>query len=521
MTAILVPGLTCATLHDDGHAGVLVDGRDFYKQLFEACCAAERSIFMLGWQFDSKVALLRGDDAKDCEHPTELVEFLRDLCEQKPNLEIYMLAWDASAVFAFEREPLQKLRFRARGHKRLKYRMDNAHPPGASHHQKLIVVDRSVAFLGGMDVCNSRWDDRDHAATAPDRCSGHRSYAPYHDVQAYVTGDAVDVLREWFCTRWLLATEQDICIEDAPRRDLPITPSIDVDAPVVALARTLPRMEEPVSPPVSELYDLHARAIMEAERVIYVENQYFSCDEIADWFVRRMERGGPPLDIVVVLPEKSAGFKERISIGVYQQRILEKLGRVAARTGHRFGVYYTAARGPDGDVPVFIHAKVLCVDDRFLLVSSANLSNRSMGFDSELGLAWETIEPTASIASARIDLLAEHCGLDGDEARPLLADSHGLVDRLDTLARAKTHRLRLHRRNVDEKAGWLLSKILPRDTPLDPDNPRVIEEILPEPGAWLDRIFRDPFVFADRAVRRPLRSARRRLGRRTQRSLPR
>ncbi len=521
MTAILVPGLTCASLFEDAHAGVLVDGRDFYKQLYEACCAAERSIFMLGWQFDSKVALLRGDDAKGCEHPTELVEFLRDLCEKRPELEIYMLAWDASAVFAFEREPLQKLRFRTRGHKRLHYRMDNAHPPGASHHQKLVVVDRSVAFLGGMDVCNARWDDRSHEAEAPHRCSGHRPYAPYHDVQAYVTGEAVDVLRQWFCDRWLLATEQDICIEDAPVRELSITPSIDVDAPVVALTRTLPRMEEPTCPAVSEIYDLHARAIMEAERVIYIENQYFSCDEIADWFVRRMERGGSPLDIVVVLPEKSAGWKERISIGVYQQRILEKLGAVAARTGHHVGVYHTAASGPDGDVPVFIHAKVLAVDDRFLLVSSANLSNRSMGFDSELGLAWEASEPTPSLANARIDLLAEHCGLSGESARAMLADSHGLVDRLDAIARAKTHRLRMHRRNADEKAGWLLSKILPEDTPLDPDDPRVIEEMLPEPGAWFDRFFRDPFIVTRRAVRGPMRSMRRRLGRARQRSLPR
>lgn len=502
MTNILVPGLTCASLYDDAHAGVLVDGRDFYKQLFEACCAAERSIFMLGWQFDSKVALLRGEDAKDCDHPTELVEFLRDLCEKRPSLEIYMLAWDASAVFAFEREPLGRLRFRAKGHKRMHYKMDNAHPTGASHHQKLVVVDRSVAFLGGMDVCNSRWDDRDHPAHSPHRCSGRRPYAPFHDVQSYVTGDAVDTLREWFCDRWLRATGDDICIDDAPRRDLPITPSIDVDAPVVALARTMPRMEEPVCPPVSELYDLHVRAIMEAERVIYIENQYFSCDEIADWLVRRMQRGGPPLDIVLVLPEKSAGFKERISIGVYQQRILAKLGRTATKTGHRFGVYYTAAPGPEGDVPVFIHAKVLAVDDRFLLVSSANLSNRSMGFDSELGLAWEATEPTPSLANARIDLLAEHCGLSIEDARAQLADSVGLVDCLDALAEARSHRLRMHRRNVDEKPGWLLGKLLPEETPFDPDDPRSFEQLLPEPGAWLDRVFRDPLVLAKHAARR-------------------
>src|SRR6185503_16937383 len=92
------------------------------------------------------------------------------------------------------------------------------------------------------------------------------------------------------------------------------------------------------------------------------------------------------LEIVMVLPERSAGFKERISIGVYQAALLERITRTAAETGHHLGVYYQVARGSSEDVPVFIHAKVLAVDDRFLLVSSANATNRSMGYDTELGV---------------------------------------------------------------------------------------------------------------------------------------
>src|SRR5690606_21863890 len=128
-----------------------------------------------------------------------------------------------------------------------------------------------------------------------------------------------------------------------------------------------------------------------------------------------------------------------------------RLGEVAARTGHHLGVYYTCAPGKDGDVPVFIHSKVLAVDDRFLLVSSANASNRSMGFDTELGLAWEAPAATPSLRAARIELLAEHCGLPADLVVSVLGPTAGLVGRLDGLARAATHRLRIHRRNEDEK----------------------------------------------------------------------
>lgn len=458
---------------------------------------------MAGWQFESNVQLVLGKEAECCDHPTELVAFLRSLCEQRPELEVHILAWDASPIFTFEREPLQRLFFSARGHKRIHYKMDNAHPFGASQHQKLVVVDRSVAFVGGLDVCQSRWDRRRHDAQDADRHKPNGAcYPPFHDVQAYVTGEAVDTLREWFCERWKKAQGYEIPERELPRRDLEVKSSFDIDdATAIGLARTLPRMEEPHTARVGELYELHLRAIANAERVIYMENQYFSCDELGDAFERRMRRGGPPLDIVIVLPEKSAGFKERISIGVYQQRILERLGKVAKDTGHHLGVYYQATQGAKGDVPVFIHAKVLAVDDRFLLISSANASNRSMGFDTELGIAWEAPQPTASLRNARMELLAEHVGIAPEE----LADNTDLVARLDAIARQRKFQLRIHKRNVDEKPGWLLSRFIPEHTVFDPDDPRQMHEALPEPGAWLDKLVREPIESIGRLLGKPRR----------------
>jgi len=510
MTQLLIPGLTCAQLFAEARSGVLVDGHDFYKAFYEACCQAQRTILLAGWQFDTKVDLVRGEDATGCELPTRFSEFLHDLAESRPGLEIYMLPWDASAVFAFEREPLQRLRFHLNGHPRIHYKMDNAHPTGASHHQKLVVVDRTIAFVGGMDVCKSRWDDRSHAPVNPCRTNVWRSYTPYHDVQAYVTGPAVDVLRDWFCDRWQRATHAPLALPDAPRAPLDVTRTFDVSAPTLALTRTWPRMERPPTAPIRELFELHLRAIAAAERLIYIENQYLSSDEIGRALERRMRAScDPPLEIVIVLPEKSAGFKERISIGIHQQRILARLGNLAARTGHQLGVYYAATRDADGaDVPVFVHAKVLAIDDRFLLVSSANTSNRSMGFDTELGLAWEAPAPTPSLAAARIELLAEHVGLVRARADGVIGAIPGLVRRLDHLARGKQHRLRIHRRNDDERPGWLLAKLLPDENPFDPDDPRSFQEALPEPSRWLDRLFRDPIdVARSKRHRRPKKLA--------------
>jgi phosphatidylserine/phosphatidylglycerophosphate/cardiolipin synthase-like enzyme len=120
------------------------------------------------------------------------------------------------------------------------------------------------------------------------------------------------------------------------------------------------------------------------------------------------------------------------------------------------------------EVPVFIHAKVLAVDDRFCSSASANRTNRSIGFDTELGLAWEAQEPNESLRRARIELLAEHCGLDCGDAT--LGPIDGLVARLDAIARSRQHRLRLHRRNEDEIPGPLLARLIPDETPFDPED---------------------------------------------------
>jgi phospholipase D1/2 len=498
MTELLIPGLTSAEVLPSPRSGVLIDSRDFFREVYEACCKAERSIVMAGWQFESDFVLIKGDDAASCQRPTKFVDLLSSLCQERPELEVHILAWDASPIFTFEREPLQRLVFSLRGHRRIHYKIDNAHPFGAAHHQKMLIVDRSVAFVGGIDLCKGRWDDREHAAEQPKRCEkkGH-PYAPYHDVQAYVTGEAVDTLRSWFGDRWRAATGKELPQQELPRREVKVDATIQVTAQQIGLARTVPRNDDPPISPVSELYELHVRAIEHAERLIYVENQYFSCDEVADAFERRMRKGGPPLDIVVMLPRASGGFKERISIGVYQAKILGHLDEVAKETGHRLGIYYTAAPGPEGDVPVFIHAKVLAVDDRFLLVSSANLSNRSMGFDTELGLAWESAEPEASIRDVRVSLLREHCGVEDG-----LVETDELVTTLDAMARAKTNRLRIHGRNADEKPGWLLSKLIPKETVFDPDDPQSMKEAMPEPTAWLDRLIGDPVHWVARKLRR-------------------
>jgi phospholipase D1/2 len=488
-TSILAPGGACGVIVDSPRSGLLIDGHDYYRAVYDACRQAKKSILMLGWQFDSGVELLRGAEAEDADHPLGLLGFLSSLCEERPELRVYILTWRSSAVFALEREPFQSLTIRARSHENLRFELDGCHPLGASQHQKAVIVDRAIAMLGGMDLCNGRWDDRAHLADDPRR--GRRplrrqQYKPYHDTQAYVTGEAVDTLRAWFVERWERGCNEKIVLEDAPRDPIAITPTLEITAPRVGLTRTMPEMEntDPPRPAITELRELHHCAIAAAERSIYIENQYFCSEEIRRALLDRMNRDDEPLEIVIVLPQRSGGLKEQIAVGVRQSEMLRELKAMAVRTGHHVGVYYVAAPGPDGDVPVFIHSKVMIVDDRLLLVSSCNTTNRSLGLDSELGVAWEAETEEPSIRQARIELLREHTGLDRFDAEERLAPQERLVARLDELARARTSRLRMHDMREDDQPGKAIAESLRENVALDPRDDDAYEDILPDPDQW-------------------------------------
>ncbi|MEJ2545768.1 MAG: hypothetical protein P8Y99_17025, partial [Calditrichaceae bacterium] len=92
-------------------------------------------------------------------------------------------------------------------HNRLHFIMDKYHQPGACHHQKIVIVDDSLAFVGGFDLTKTRWDTRNHYPNDERRVdiSGN-SYQAFHDTQFMVQGPVVKDLVELFHHRWKIAT---------------------------------------------------------------------------------------------------------------------------------------------------------------------------------------------------------------------------------------------------------------------------------------------------------------------------
>jgi phospholipase D1/2 len=217
------------------------------------------------------------------------------------------------------------------------------------------------------------------------------------------------------------------------------------------------------------------------------------------------------LEIVIILNPKPEALKEELAIGLRQAQILRRIAQVAAETGHALGVYGTLSDGEAPDRPsTYIHSKLLIVDDRFLTVGSANLTNRSMGVDTELHASWESTDASEGdpqlgecIQALRVSLLAEHAGL--ADAGPGtgsvdLARVEGLVARLDGLTSQPNARLTRHvMASPGEKI--VLSLINPEVIPFDPSEPDYADGAEDEPPS------RSWFMSGVQALRQKLSSS--------------
>ena len=91
----------------------------------------------------------------------------------------------------------------ALSHRRVHFRFDDQHPLGGSHHQKVVVIDDRLAFVGGTDLTGHRWDTSEHRIDEPLRTTlTGKPYPPYHEVEAMVEGPIAADLGELARERW-------------------------------------------------------------------------------------------------------------------------------------------------------------------------------------------------------------------------------------------------------------------------------------------------------------------------------
>ena len=425
----LNPGVNCWRVERADQARLIVDAADYFTIVRQAMVAAEKRIMLIGWDFDARVRI--GPKWNPTGAPSTIGRFVLWLARHKPELQVYLLRWDFGAVKALFRgtTPITVARWAL--HPRIHVKLDGAHPFGASHHQKIVVIDDSLAFCGGIDITSERWDTREHLDSDKRRVGPHGGgYGPWHDATMALSGPAARALDELARERWKCAGGGEL---PEIQRDEPLWPEglephfTDVE---VAIARTQPEYGD--APEVHEVEALYLDMIARARRHVYVEGQYFASGLIAEAIARRLaELDGP--EFVLVTPQQAHGWLEQVAMDTARSRLVEAVQHYDKHK--RFRMYLPlTAEGKQ----IYVHAKIMIVDDEIFRQGSSNLNNRSLRLDTECDVALDASWPgnegiREQIVALRDDLIAEHLGVDPGEVSRAVEETGSLIAGIEQL----------------------------------------------------------------------------------------
>jgi phosphatidylserine/phosphatidylglycerophosphate/cardiolipin synthase-like enzyme len=386
---------------------VLIDGAQALPLIAEAIAGAQRYVHIAGWHVTPDFGLTRDEKARP------LRDLLASVAERA---DVRVLLWAGAPVPLFDprRREVGKVRDELVRDSRVRCALDAKERPMHCHHEKLVIVDGEVAFVGGIDMTSLAGDRFD---SAPHRVRGGIGW---HDVGTRLRGPAVADVAAHFVARWGAVTGEHLPVPPPP-------PS--AGSATVQVVRTVPEKVYDFLPHGHfRILEAYMRALRGARSFVYLENQFLWSPEIVRVLADKLRN--PPSDdfrLVVLLPAhpNDGGDDTRGQLAVLVDAD-DGAGRFLATT--------VLARTGEVTGPLYVHAKVGIVDDEWLTVGSANLNEHSLFNDSEMNVV--VCDP-ALARDTRLRLWAEHLEqpADGDPCR--------VVDELwKPIARSARGRLR-------------------------------------------------------------------------------
>ena len=364
---------------------VHVDGEETFTAIIESVRAARSFVHIAGWHMEPDFLL-----SKD---PDLTLEEL--LVEAGKRVDVRILLWGGAPLpppFRPRRAEAKELAARFSTHAGMQLAIDSKERLLHCHHEKIVVIDGDLAFVGGFDFTSigaSRLDDSSHPPRKP---------MGWHDAAFEIRGPLVADVAEHFTIRW----------RDITGESLPETPPPSAVGDVAAqLVRTVPEGIYDALPKGDfSLLASYMRALRDARRFIYLENQFLWSSEIVKTLADKLAR--PPSEdfrLLVVLPSKPLTGKD------------DTLGQLALLAeadgdGGRFLACTIYGRDDNETSPVYVHAKVGIVDDEWLTIGSGNLNNHSLFNDSEVNVV--TCDPALAL-DTRLRLWSEHLELPRDQ----------------------------------------------------------------------------------------------------------
>jgi phosphatidylserine/phosphatidylglycerophosphate/cardiolipin synthase-like enzyme len=368
---------------------VLIDGANALPRMAEAIRGARRHVHVCSWH-------LEPDFDPGPRKSTPVRELLAETAERIP---VRLLVWAGAPLPVFQprRAAVRAARERLVRGTRIQCRLDACTRLMHCHHEKVVIVDDELAFVGGIDLttlAGDRYDSNEHP---------HKEQQiGWHDASALLRGPVVRDVAAHFALRW----------EATAGERLPLPEHIaDAGEVAVQFVRTVPEGAYRALPRGEfSVLEAYVRALRAARRLIYLENQFLWSPEIVRVLQHKLR--DPPSDdfrVVVLLPHKANNGQEDTR---------GMLGRLVAADGGR-GNFLAAtimARSGERSGPLYVHAKIGIVDDAWLAIGSANLNEHSLFNDTEV----DVVTCDAALARAtRLRLWAEHLerpDVDGDPA---------------------------------------------------------------------------------------------------------
>src|SRR5690242_4379856 len=330
-----------------------VDGASAFPRLVEAIRGARSHVHLAGWHFTPEMKL----------EGATLRELLAETAER---VDVRVLQWAGAPLPLFHpdrREVRQSREQLSRG-TRIRHELDARERPMHCHHEKLAIVDGEVAFVGGIDLSLLGGDRRDDSAHPP------RGDLGWHDAASRLEGPSVADVASHVAMRWAEVTGEELAAADSRERG-------DVELQVV---RTVPNgVYDRLPHGDFTILESYLRAFRSAEQLIYLESQFLWSPELVRVLADKLRN--PPSDdfrLVVLLPAQAKNGQEdtRGQLGVLVDAD-DGAGRFLACTLWQAG---------PGGKPVYVHAKIGIVDDRWLTIGSANLNEHSLFNDTEMNV---------------------------------------------------------------------------------------------------------------------------------------
>ena len=450
-----------------------IDGKNYFEDLFYKLMEANNSIYITDWWLSPEVFLRRPvnitpyldmiqndiliNNNQSINNMTRLIDVLNYKANQ--GVKIYILIYKEFSIAMSINSEYTENAFNALNNKNIKITRFPSFTDTIlwSNHEKLVIIDDIIGYVGGLDLCWGRYDNNNHSIyEAPNNQNIYEfpfidysnmrkkditnieyyylesvpreesTRLPWHDVQARIIGESVENISKHFIQRWNYANSEEYHIfydNNSTNKTEMYKKYFKEDIPPsnVEVLRSLSEWNAGINETEHSILNQYYNLIQNSKHYIYIENQFFisrswnekeikdndNCinydvnNKIAYYIRKRIEKAynnkenfkvfifipllpgfeGDPEDsntIKIILKHTYATISRNFGLS-----LIEQLEKIMGDEWRNYIAFFSLRNHalvnniPKTEI-IYIHSKLMIIDDKTVLIGSANINDRSM-----------------------------------------------------------------------------------------------------------------------------------------------